>query len=103
MSMYPPHIPFTRLTATTLDVSTTPRPAASQSVIDGLSRGRCGIEVVNTSSATVYIGASDVSAQTGLPIEAGEKRYFPVTLGARQALYIAADAAASVVLAEYFA
>ena len=103
MSMYPPFTPFTRLAVTTLDVSTTPRLVASSAVIDGLARGRNGIEIVNTSSATVYLGDDSVRADSGLPLGAGESRYFPVTRSSAKALCIASDSDAAVTLAEYFA
>lgn len=103
MSMYPPFTPFTRLVVTTLDVSAEPRPLASPAVIDGLARGRNGIEIVNTSSAPVYLGADDVSAENGLPLAAGESRYFPVTRSSAKSLYIASEDDAAVTLAEYFA
>lgn len=101
--MYSPNFTFTRLVAHTFPVSAEPRLLASDAVLDGTARGRCAIEVINTSSAPVYIGANDAGADSGLPIAAGEKRFFPVTLGAARALYIAAGSDASVTIAEYFA
>ena len=103
MSMYSPTFTFTRLVAHTLPVSAEPRLLASDAVLDGTSRGRCAIELINTSSAPVYVGSDDVSAERGLPIAAGEKRFFPVTLGSKSALYIAADSDSAVTIAEYFA
>lgn len=100
--MTTPHIPFTRLTAVPLSVSTVPVALASREVLDGLIRGRCALEVVNTSSVTVYIGDSSVDSTHGLPIKAGERCYLPVTLGARGTLFISADEQATVTLAEYF-
>ena len=103
MSMYSPNFTFTRLVAHTLPVSDAPRPLASEAVLDGHARGRCAVEIVNTSSAPVYVGDDAVSKTNGLPINAGEKRFFPVTLGSVRALYIAAESDASVTIAEYFA
>ena len=103
MSMYSPTFTFTRLVAHTLPVSDAPRPLASEAVLDGHARGRCAVEIVNTSSAPVYVGDDTVSKTNGLPINAGEKRFFPVTLGSVRALYIAAESDASVTIAEYFA
>lgn len=101
--MTTPYIPFSRLTATTLAVSEVAVPLASREVLDGLSRGRCALEVVNTSSATVYIGDANVDSTHGLPLAAGERRYLPVTADARGALYISASDAGTITLAEYFA
>lgn len=103
MSMYSPNFTFTRLVAQTFPISPEPRLLASDGVLDGTVRGRCAVEVINTSSAPVYIGADDVSADHGLPINAGERRFFPVTLGSIRALYIAADSDSTVTIAEYFA
>ena len=102
MSMYSPTFTFTRLVAHTLSVSSAPRLMASDSVLDGTARGRCAVEIVNTSSVPVYIGDETVSKANGLPIPAGERRFFPVTLGSKSALYIAAENDASVTIAEYF-
>lgn len=101
--MTTPYIPFTRLTATPLAVSAGAVPLASGAVLDGRSRGRCAIEVVNTSSTTVYIGDANVDSTHGLPINAGECRYLPITADARGALYICAGASGNITLAEYFA
>ena len=102
MSMYPPHTPFPRLTATTLTLSGAPQPLASAAVLDGLARGRCALEIVNNTTATVYLGDSTVTASTGLPVKAGESRYLPVTRSAAKTLYITGENG-TVTLAEYFA
>lgn len=101
--MTTPYIPFSRLTATTLSVSQEAIPLASDAVLDGRTRGRCAIEVVNTSSAPVYLGDSAVDSTHGLIVRAGESRYLPITSGARSTLFICADEAVSITLAEYFA
>lgn len=101
--MTTPYIPFTRLSATTISVSTTPTPLASRAVLDGQARGRCALEIVNTSNAPVYIGSTDVDKTHGLIIPAGQSRYLPVTSGAKSSLYISAETASTVTLAEYFA
>lgn len=102
MSMYPPHTPFTRLAVTSLTLSGAPQPLASAAVLDGLARGRNGIEIVNTTSGTVYLGDSTVTEGSGLPIGAGESRYLPVTRSAVRALYITGTSG-TITLAEYFA
>lgn len=97
-----PHIPFTRLIASPLAISTTPTLLASRAVLDGQARGRCGIEIINTTSAPLYIGDSTVDATHGLIIPAGTSRYLPITRTAQNHLHITSDTATTITLVEYF-
>ena len=89
-----------QMLTTTLAVSSTPTPIASESVLDG---GRCGrhtVEIANTGTADVYIGGSDVTAKTGIPIKAGESKVIPVNQTSVDNLYIVGSG--TVILGEYF-
>lgn len=63
--------------------------------------GRIALEVNNVNgSATCYVGNSDVTSSTGIPIPKGEYRVFPVQIGSGDKIYGVGGGA--VIIAEYF-
>lgn len=89
-----------QLLTTTLAVSSTPTPLASTLVLNGSRCGRHTVEIANTGTADVYIGDSDVTTKTGIPIKAGESKLIPVNQTSVDNLYIVGSG--TVILGEYF-
>lgn len=89
-----------QLLTTMLAVSSTPTPLASAGVLDGSRCGRHTVEIANTGTADVYIGGSDVTTKTGIPVKAGESKLMPVNHTSVDNLYIVGSG--TVILGEYF-
>lgn len=89
-----------QMLTSSLAVSSTPTLIASAGVRDGSRCGRHTIEIANTGTADVYIGGSDVTTKTGIPIKAGESKIIPVNQTSADNLYIVGSG--TVVLGEYF-
>lgn len=84
-----------------LTVSSTPQPIASIKVIEHSLCGRHTVEIANTGTADVYIGGSDVTTNTGIPIKAGTSKIIPVShYSSIDNLYIVGSG--KVVIGEYF-
>ena len=93
---------FTVIRTCALTLSETPQKLASQQVLERYGDdGRMALEVNNAEGqATVYVGDENVTAATGIPIPAGEKRIFPVQKGSSG--YIYGVGSGKVIIAEYF-
>lgn len=74
-------------------------PLASKNFLSNQYNGRHALEVYNSGTAPVFVGGSDVSTDTGIAINAGVCRVFPVS--DVHAIYVLSEQDASVVLAEY--
>lgn len=86
---------------TSLPVSTTAVKACSANILKLERSGRHTVEICNTSAKPVYLGDKNVTISTGLPIAAGASKLIPVNNAAADNLYLIAETAVTVILAEY--
>lgn len=93
---------FSQMRTDSLTLSSTAVPLALAETLErDRDGGRIALEVNNVEgSATAYVGNKDVTATTGIPIEAGEYRIFPVQIGSGEKLY--GVGSGDVIIAEYF-
>lgn len=81
--------------------STAQKLALESTLVNGMmDSGRSAVEISNIGESTAYVGGSDVTTTTGLPIAAGTSRVFPVQFGSADRIY--AVGSGDVIVAEYF-
>ena len=94
---------FQQIRTEKLTMSGTAKPLITAKTLqDGaMDSGRSALEVNNVEgSATVYVGNKDVTTSTGIPVEAGQYRVFPVQFGSGEKIY--GVGGGDVIIAEYF-
>ncbi len=93
---------FNEVRTASLTLSGTAQPLATTTTLEtNRDAGRMTLEVNNVEGEnTVYVGNSDVTTSTGIPIKAGEYRVFPVQIGSGDKIYGVGSGA--VRIAEYF-
>ncbi len=93
---------FNEVVTTKITASGTAQKAAGpRAVSDGRDGGRTALEINNVNGAApVFVGDSTVTAETGIPVKAGEYRVFPVQMGSADHIYIVGSG--DVIIAEYF-
>lgn len=91
--------PVSRVLTSVIDASGGAKLAASDAVTSRQQNSRHTLTIANTGDATVYIGGSDVSADNGIPLAAGEKITIPVMTTNGDQVYVNGG---SVTIAEWF-
>lgn len=90
--------------SSSLTVSSTAKPLASDKVLARQLGSRCGVTVINNTSGKIYVGGKDVSAANGIPVAVGETLTIPVnsssTSNKNNGIFVIGSG--SVGLAEYF-
>jgi hypothetical protein len=91
--------PVSRVVTSVVDASGGAKVAASDAVNSRQQNSRHTLTIANTGNSTVYFGGSDVSAENGIPLAAGEKITIPVMTTNADQIYVTGG---SVTIAEWF-
>ncbi len=91
--------PVSRVRTAVIDASGGATLLAGEAVASCKENSRHTLTVANKGDATVYIGGSDVTADNGIPLAAGEKMTIPVMTTNYDQVYACGG---SVVIAEWF-